>query len=119
MNQDIKNNICNAKQWQRTAWIFFFMLCYSLVKVVLYATVLFQVIYTLIFSEQQKRVRVFGSQLAVYVYQLLCYMTYNNDIKPFPFDAWPTGEERMLATTQNVDGIVEAEVLIEENVEKK
>jgi len=89
MNQNIKENLRNHQQWQHLAWIIFFTLCYTLVKFVLFVSIIFQIIHTIAFATPQKRVRVFGLQLAQYIYQLVCFITYNSHKKPFPFDEWP------------------------------
>ncbi|MDQ6961517.1 MAG: DUF4389 domain-containing protein [Mariprofundaceae bacterium] len=89
MNHDFKKNIRNSEQWYKVAWIILFMVAYSVVKVVLFAIVVVQIIYTLIFSEQQQRLRCFAAQLALYIYQLVQFVTYNQEEKPFPFSAWP------------------------------
>jgi len=36
--------------------------------------------------------RYFGAGLAQFIYQTLLYVTYNSDIKPFPFSSWPESE---------------------------
>lgn len=89
MHQNFKKNICNGEQWLHVAWIILFVVIYSVIKIVLFATVFFQIVHTLIFSNQQQRLRCFAAQLALYIYELIQFITYNQKEKPFPFAPWP------------------------------
>lgn len=43
-------------------------------------------------DEPNQRLRGFGLSLAIYLRQILDYLLFNSDRKPFPFDDWPQAE---------------------------
>jgi hypothetical protein len=51
-----------------------------------------QVLFT---GEINVQLRAFGQSLATYAYQIVTYLTFNTEVRPFPFDAeWPEGTGR-------------------------
>lgn len=53
------------------------------------AIALFQFIASLIWKKPNKNLAVFGRALSFYAYEILSYITYNSEQKPYPFDTWP------------------------------
>ncbi len=51
---------------------------------------LFQLIYTLITGRPNGNVVRFGRQLARYITEIVHFLSYNNDRKPWPFSPWPS-----------------------------
>lgn len=43
-------------------------------------------------DEPNQRLRGFGLSLSTYLRQILDYLLFNSDQKPFPFDDWPRAE---------------------------
>jgi len=72
----------------RGGYILLFALFYSLAEVVLSAIVIFQFLHTLVKDNVNSRLKIFSSQLNVYVYDILQYVTYNSEVKPYPFAQW-------------------------------
>ena len=83
----------------RDTWIRgFFMLLFSLllfalahspIRIVISAIVLFQFGTMLLVGKPNQRLLDFGYSLAIYAFQIITYLTYNTDKKPFPFSDWP------------------------------
>jgi len=68
------------------------VLLYSVSRLVVSAVVVLQFFWVLLTGETNKRLENLGQALATYTYQIICYLTFNTDERPFPFDAdWPTG----------------------------
>jgi hypothetical protein len=67
-----------------------FMLIVRVVEIVLGAIVLFQLVFTLITKRAPgERVVRFANRIIAYVMQLLRYLTYQDDQRPFPFSDFP------------------------------
>jgi len=66
-----------------------FALAYSPIRIVVSAIVLFQFGTMLLVGKPNQRLLDFGYSLAIYVFQIIAYLTYNTDKKPFPFNDWP------------------------------
>lgn len=92
MSDEVKQNLKNADVWMRLLFIVILYVLYGVAKVVLFFTVVFQFLATLFTGNTNERLLVFGKQLSQYIYQLVQYLTYTSDDKPFPFADWPAGE---------------------------
>jgi len=66
-----------------------FALTYSPIRIVISAIVLFQFGTMLLVGTPNQRLLDFGYSLAIYAFQIISYLTYNTDKKPFPFNDWP------------------------------
>jgi len=86
MEQSLKSKA----SWMRVLYIVFVLILYAVSRVVLGAVVLFQIGYVLFTGSTHKPLLDFGRSLAEYTYEIVMYITYNSDVRPFPFDAeWP------------------------------
>jgi hypothetical protein len=68
--------------------------------VVTAAVVVLQFLFTVFSGETNANLRQFGASLSRYTYQLMLYLTYNTDDKPFPFGPWPSEAEDELPPPQ-------------------
>jgi hypothetical protein len=67
------------------------VLLYSVSRLVVSAVVVLQFFCLLFTGETNKRLENLGQALASYTYQIIRYLTFNTEERPFPFDAdWPT-----------------------------
>lgn len=89
MDDELKANLSRRETWLRLLFMLLFAAIYSLAEIMLGAVVLFQFASTLITGRRNERLLVFGESLSRFIYQILRFMTYNSDDKPFPFGAWP------------------------------
>lgn len=94
MKDDIKHNLQSSDTWMRILYIFLFILFYSLAEVLLSAVVAFQLLLVLFTGSKNERLLKLGQGLSTYIYQVLSFMTFNSDYKPYPFGAWPQGEPK-------------------------
>jgi len=92
MDDEVKGNLKNADAWTRLLYIVIFYVLYGAAKVVLFVMVLFQFLSTLFTGKTNERLLGFGKQLSEYIYQVVRYLSYTSDDKPFPFADWPAGE---------------------------
>jgi D-alanyl-lipoteichoic acid acyltransferase DltB (MBOAT superfamily) len=64
-----------------------------IVKCLIYLTVVFQYVYLLVALKHSEPVRAFANRLAAFAYQLIRYLTLNDNEKPFPFKPFPVEME--------------------------
>jgi hypothetical protein len=67
-----------------------FAIVLGIVKIVLLAVTLLQVILTLFTGSQNERTTKFGGQLGLYSCQIFHFLTYYSESRPFPFSDWPS-----------------------------
>ncbi len=89
MSSELKQNLSAKQTWLRGVFILIFAVIYSVTEIVMWFVVLFQFIATLFSGNTNDRLLTFGAQLSTFIYQILQYVTYNSDERPFPFAPWP------------------------------
>ena len=93
MNTETKTNLQSKSTWVRVLYMLLFVLAYSVAEFVLGITVVIQVIIKLVTGELNERLKTFGNQISLYIFDVLKFLTFNSEDKPFPFDEWPTDEK--------------------------
>ncbi|MBM4274263.1 MAG: DUF4389 domain-containing protein [Deltaproteobacteria bacterium] len=73
----------------RLLFTLLFVLILGMTKCLIYLTVIFQYVYLLVTLEPSEPVRGFANRLAAYAYQLIRFVTLNDNEKPFPFKPFP------------------------------
>ena len=86
---ELKENIKAQDTWLRLLFIIIYGAILWLSAIVLAFVVVFQFLSVLFTRETQKNLLEFGGALAEYVRQIVAYLTFNSEYKPFPFGDWP------------------------------
>jgi len=89
MSEPIKENTEDKSIWKRILYMLLFVFAYSAAEVVMGIVVLIQLIITLVKGSTNDRLKVFGKQVALYIYDVMLFLTFNTEEMPFPFTAWP------------------------------
>ena len=88
---DMEKNVRSGSTWLRLIFMIVFGFLYGLSRIVIAAVVVIQFFYVLLTGESNDQLKKFGHSLAIYSYQVINFLTFNTEKKPFPFDAsWPT-----------------------------
>jgi hypothetical protein len=88
---DLEKNIKSRATWIRLFFMIILGLLYGLSRLVTVAVVIIQFFHVLLQGDKNESLLTFGHSLAIYSYQVVDYLTFNREEKPFPFDAeWPT-----------------------------
>lgn len=86
---ELKENIKAQDTWLRLLFIIIYGAILWLSAIVLAFVVVFQFLSVLFTRETQRNLLEFGGSLAEYVRQIVAYLTFNSEYKPFPFGDWP------------------------------
>lgn len=73
----------------RGLFIILFAIIYSVAEVVVAAVVVLQFGFVLISGDKNAKLLEFGARVSAFIYQILQYVTFNSDVRPFPFSDWP------------------------------
>lgn len=92
MDLELKQRLTASDTWLRGLLILIFAVVFSISEIVLGAIVVFQFLAALFTGETNARLREFGMGLAAFLYQVISFITFNSDEKPFPFGPWPESE---------------------------
>jgi len=87
----VTENVKSRTIWLRLFFMLVVLFLYSVSRVVVGAVVVVQFFWVLFTGRANSHLLQFGQSLATYTYQIVCYLTFTSEQRPFPFDAdWPT-----------------------------
>ena len=90
-SSNLEKNVKQKSTWVRLFFMLVLAFLYGLSRVVIAAVVVIQFFYVLLTGETKDQLKSFGHSLAIYSYEVIEYLTFNTDDKPFPFEGvWPT-----------------------------
>jgi len=98
-NEQLKSNITSSKHWFRLIFMLFFAAVLQLASIVMWVLVVLQFLFSLVTGEDNNQLRKFGHSLSTYIYEVLKFLCYSSEEKPFPFADWPANES--VAITEN------------------
>ena len=88
----LEQNLKRRSTWLRLLFMGVFVALYMITRIVFGAVVVFQFLWVLFTAETNKQLTELGQSLATYTYQIMRYLSFNSEDKPFPFSAeWPKG----------------------------
>ncbi len=92
---NIEENLKSKSTWLRLVFMIVFALLANVAMFVTSIVVVLGFLWVLFTGETNQHLRRAGRGLSSYLYQIVRYLTYNTDDKPFPFGAeWPSSNEQ-------------------------
>lgn len=99
---DIEKNVKKRSTWVRLIFMILCSLLYGLSRLVTFAVVLVQFFTVLLTGKINTQLKQWGRSLAVYSFEVVDFLTFNTEVKPFPFEAeWPSDLPIASAATEN------------------
>ena len=90
--EELKKNVKSHSTWLRLFFMIVIALLYGVSRVVVGAVVVVQFFWVLFTGASNDKLQQLGQSLATYTYQIIRYLTFNSEQRPFPFDMdWPAG----------------------------
>lgn len=98
-NEQLKSNLTSSKHWFRLVFMLLFAAVLHLASLVMWVLVGVQFLFSLLTGEDNSHLRKFGHSLSTYIYEVLKFLCYSSDEKPFPFADWPVSaaDEKSIA----------------------
>lgn len=92
--QQLEENLKSRSTWLRLLFMVVFYVLASVASLVASVVIILGFFWVLFTGEINPQLRRAGQSIATYLYQIVRYMTYNSDERPFPFDAdWPSADD--------------------------
>ena len=89
-SSDLEANLTARSTWLRLVFMIALGICHELARLVGAAVVLLQFLHVLFTGKPNEKLRDTGLSLARYIYEVWEYLTFNAEVRPFPFDGeWP------------------------------
>ena len=89
MDDNFKQHVTAKETWLRGLFILLFAFLLAVTRLVTWAVVLLQFLFTLVTGRPNSNLLILGASLSHFIYQCFSYVTYNSDTRPFPFNDWP------------------------------
>jgi Flp pilus assembly protein TadB len=90
---DLKAKLLSTDHWLRFVFMVLFAVVACVASYVIAVLIVIQFIFALVTGNSEARLQSFGQSLSQYIFQILSFLTYNSEAKPFPFADWPVAEQ--------------------------
>lgn len=98
----IEKNLKSKPTWLRLVFMVIFYLIAGLASMVASAVVILGFFWVLFTGEANAHLKRFGAGLAAYISDIVRYLTYNSETKPFPFEGdWPSAKAEEAAESSD------------------
>lgn len=88
---ELEKNVTQRSTWVRLIFMIIIGFLYAISRVVTAAVIVIQFFNVLITAKTNAQLKKLGHSLAIYSLEVVDFMTFNTETRPFPFDAaWPT-----------------------------
>ncbi len=114
-SQDIKKNVSNAKQWIRILYMLIFGFILYFVMMVMWVVVFIQAIFAVITGSTNEHLQTFSKDLSKYISDMVMFLTYNLESKPFPFSPWGELEPNEDLSANSEEIIIEEVDIVNED----
>ncbi|MDH4108573.1 MAG: DUF4389 domain-containing protein [Gammaproteobacteria bacterium] len=89
-DRDLEDHVKSRSTWIRLLYMLVFCALYAVSRLVVFAVVVLQFLWVLFTGAVNAKLTVLGHSLATYTAEIIDFLTFNTDAKPFPFDKdWP------------------------------
>lgn len=78
--------------WKRVLFVALFWVIFYVSQFIIAAIVVAQCAFTLINGTPNSQLLAFGDAMSRYVHEILQFITFNNDRRPFPFEEFPKSD---------------------------
>lgn len=82
----------NVDTWLRGLFIVVFAVIFYVVCTVLWVLVIFQFLMKVLTGNLNENLMNFSTGLTSFAYQILRYITFQSEERPWPFSPWPAGK---------------------------
>lgn len=89
MEDDIKDRLSSSSLWARALYMLFFAIVSAIARAIVTLVAFVQLVFVVLTGRAQEGMLGLGNNLSVYMAEIIRFLTFNTDEKPFPFGPWP------------------------------
>ncbi|AMO56726.1 DUF4389 domain-containing protein [Endozoicomonas montiporae] len=89
MDDKLLNNLKSESRWLRLLFMMFYLVAGYFAGVLVLIVAMVQMVTGFVSGAPNTRLLMFSKSLNCYLFQVLEFLTYNAEDKPFPFSDWP------------------------------
>ena len=86
--ENIKNNVQKSDTWVRGIHMVILFIALRITEIILYAIIIFQFGTTLFTGKKHVPLEKLSISLTHYIKNILLYLSFNSEQRPFPFAEW-------------------------------
>ncbi|MEA5445538.1 DUF4389 domain-containing protein [Gammaproteobacteria bacterium AB-CW1] len=90
-SEDIREHVKSRATWLRLLYMVIFLFFAWVASFVFGVIILVLFLWQLFAGQPNEQLRAFGQSMSTWGYQVLCFLSFNSEDLPFPFDKWPSG----------------------------
>lgn len=94
----------DRRTWERLVYTLLFVVAFNVAEFVLWTVTAIQFLFKLVTGDPNARLRDFGQGLGTFIYDVVLFLTFRSEHKPFPFAPWPRGAPAAAAATRRRAG---------------
>jgi hypothetical protein len=111
MSDDFVENLKEPSHWLRILFMLGFSVVLYVAGMVVLLVTLAQALFSLLTGKDNLNLRSLGSSLSRYIFEILMFLTYNSETRPFPFMPFPTTPAPDPVATAAEAAVPETEVI--------
>jgi hypothetical protein len=92
MKEEMRENLIDEGIWMRGVFMVLFLIAYNIVEFLILLVALFQFVAVLFTGRVNETVLRLGNNLSFFALETFQYLTFNSNLRPFPFSPWPDEE---------------------------
>ncbi len=92
MKDEMRENLIDEGIWMRGVFMVLFLIAYNIAELLIVLIALFQFVTVLFTRRVNETVLQLGNNLSYFALEVFQYLTFNSNIRPFPFSPWPDEE---------------------------
>ena len=93
VSDETKKNLMAKSTWARGLYMLLFIVVNAFVRLAIQLVALVQFVLSLMTSGPNLKLIELGESLATFAFQIMMFVTYNSESKPYPFDeVWPVAK---------------------------
>jgi hypothetical protein len=89
-NKSVKPAYKQDAHWLRVVYNIMFYVIYKIVDLVVLAVLIIQLVISTFADSPNQQLQDFGKALSLYVKQIVAFISFASDEKPYPFSDWPS-----------------------------
>jgi len=93
---NVKENVKNVDVWLRGLFILVFGIIFYFLCILISLVVVFQFVMRVITGSLNQNIYTLSEGLCLYAFQILNYVTFRSEERPYPFSEWPKGVQKLI-----------------------
>jgi hypothetical protein len=89
MSDQLKESLTRSSTWMRGVFMLLFVVIYGFAEAIWFLVVVFQFVHALVTGKPNLSLMEFSENLCAYIYEILLFLSFNTEERPFPFAPWP------------------------------